>query len=119
MDHHPLGPPAPQDDRDVAACYFDPAVQNRTAKIIDFFLKYLTGTAHRRTDSIITYCLQYHDLAANDSLARCSMVAQRFAAAALADSHSALPPPAAQSCCGCCLAAFFLIRLQCPRHASG
>lgn len=36
------------DDRDVAACYFDPAVQNRTAKIIDFFLKYLTVPEARK-----------------------------------------------------------------------
>ena len=27
----------------MGAAYFDPAVRNRTAKIVDFFLKYLTG----------------------------------------------------------------------------
>lgn len=31
-----------QDDSALAACYFDAAVRNRTAKINDFFLKYLT-----------------------------------------------------------------------------
>lgn len=41
-------PPFPlllaQEDREVASSYFDAAVRNRTAKINDFFLKYLTGT---------------------------------------------------------------------------
>ena len=32
-----------QEDAAVGAAYFDPAVRNRTAKIVDFFLKYLTG----------------------------------------------------------------------------
>jgi hypothetical protein len=32
-----------QGDPGVAACYFDDAVRTRTAKIINFFLKYLTG----------------------------------------------------------------------------
>ncbi|PSC67765.1 putative ubiquitin conjugation factor E4 [Micractinium conductrix] len=35
-------------DRDVAACYFDDAVRTRTAKIIDFFLKYLTVPEERK-----------------------------------------------------------------------
>lgn len=36
------------DDREVSACYFDAAVRNRTAKINDFFLKYLTVPEERR-----------------------------------------------------------------------
>ncbi len=32
-----------QEDAVVGSAYFDPAVRNRTAKIVDFFLKYLTG----------------------------------------------------------------------------
>ena len=41
--HHCTAPPAPvQGDREVASVYFDDAVRCRTAKINDFFLKYLT-----------------------------------------------------------------------------
>jgi hypothetical protein len=36
------------EDAAVGAAYFDPAVRNRTAKIVDFFLKYLTVPAERK-----------------------------------------------------------------------
>ena len=39
----PFGPVQLQEDAVVGSAYFDPAVRNRTAKIVDFFLKYLTG----------------------------------------------------------------------------
>lgn len=42
-----------QDDREVSACYFDAAVRNRTAKINDFFLKYLTGGCTGRMKYLI------------------------------------------------------------------
>ncbi len=32
-----------QEDREVAPLYFQPEVRDRMARILDFFLKYLTG----------------------------------------------------------------------------
>ncbi len=43
--HPTRNPTNTQEDGSVCACYFDDAVRNRTAKINDFFLKYLTGGA--------------------------------------------------------------------------